>query len=142
MSTAPTDGKGEVLYLETTHSDEDPGTQFHVPPKQQSRLRRKFDRRMMPIVCTLYVLSYLDRGNIGNAKTAGLQDDLNLSSSQVCARNHPLKGMLGSDTYADIAKQWTWVLNGFYIAYVLMEWTTLLWKIFPAHVYVACLCLA
>ena len=61
--------------------------------------RSQFDRRMLPIVCTLYVLSYLDRGNIGNAKTAGLQDELEISSSQ-----------------------WTWVLNSFYIAYVLFEW--------------------
>jgi hypothetical protein len=37
----------------------------------------------MPLVCVLYVLSYLDRGNIGNAKTAGAQDDLGLSDSQV-----------------------------------------------------------
>lgn len=37
----------------------------------------------MPLVCVLYVLSYVDRGNIGNAKTAGAQDDLGLSDSQV-----------------------------------------------------------
>ena len=37
----------------------------------------------MPLVCVLYVLSYLDRGNIANAKTAGAQDDLGLSDSQV-----------------------------------------------------------
>jgi hypothetical protein len=36
--------------------------------------------------------------------------------------------------------KWTWVLNSFYICYVVMEWTTLLWKIFPAHIYVAVLC--
>lgn len=39
---------------------------------------------MLWIVCVLYVLSYLDRGNIGNAKTAGAQDDLGLNSAQVC----------------------------------------------------------
>lgn len=44
---------------------------------------RQFDRHLMPLVCVLYVLSYLDRGNIGNAKTAGAQDDLGLSDSQV-----------------------------------------------------------
>jgi hypothetical protein len=43
----------------------------------------KFDRRMLPIVCTLYVLSYLDRGNIGNAKTAGAEDGLGLDSAQI-----------------------------------------------------------
>jgi hypothetical protein len=42
---------------------------------------------MLWIVCVLYVLSYLDRGNIGNAKTAGAQADLGLSSAQVCFNN-------------------------------------------------------
>lgn len=64
------------------------------------------------------MLSYLDRGNIGNARTAGAQDALGLSSSQ-----------------------WAWVLNAFYIAYILFEWTTMFWKIFPAHIYVAVLCI-
>ncbi|KAK4945162.1 hypothetical protein LTR10_015588 [Elasticomyces elasticus] len=104
-------------HVERTDSKADT-VQYAVTNDEQSRLRRAFDRRMLPVVCILYVLSYLDRGNIGNAKTAGAQKDLGLSSSQ-----------------------WTWVLNGFYICYVLFEWTVLLWKIFPAHIYVAVLCL-
>ncbi|KAF5705770.1 high-affinity nicotinic acid transporter [Fusarium mundagurra] len=86
-------------------------------PDMDRRIRRAFDRRVMPVVCCLYVLSYLDRGNIGNAKTAGAQEALNLSSDD-----------------------WAWVLNSFYIAYILFEWTTMLWKIFPAHIYVSILC--
>lgn len=78
----------------------------------------QFDHRLLPIVCCLYVLSYLDRGNIGNAKTAGTEADLELSDAQ-----------------------WSWVLNSFYICYVCFEWTTILWKIFPAHIYIACLCI-
>lgn len=35
---------------------------------------------------------------------------------------------------------WTWVLQSFYICYVLFEWTVLFWKILPAHIYVATLC--
>lgn len=77
----------------------------------------QFDRYMLPIVCILYVLSYLDRGNIGNAKTAGIQEELSLDD-----------------------QDWTWVLQGFYISYVLFEWTQLFWKLFPAHIYVAILC--
>ncbi|KKY18722.1 putative permease of the major facilitator superfamily [Diplodia seriata] len=88
-----------------------------VTETQQAYVRTKFDRRVLPIVCILYVLSYLDRGNIGNAKTAGADKDLGLD---------------------DI--QWSWVLNAFYICYVIMEWTTVLWKILPAHIFVACLC--
>lgn len=90
---------------------------------------------MLPIVCILYVLSYLDRGNIGNAKTAGAQDDLGLSSSQV-GDSSRVKSIP-----ADGKTQWTWVLNGFYICYVLFEWTVLFWKLLLAHIYVALLCL-
>ncbi|KAK7226845.1 hypothetical protein V2G26_014848 [Clonostachys chloroleuca] len=82
------------------------------------RVRRAFDLRTLPIICCLYVLSYVDRGNIGNAKTAGAQRDLGLTSYE-----------------------WSWVLNSFYLTYILFEWSTMLWKIFPAHVYVSVLCL-
>ncbi|KAH7268599.1 hypothetical protein FSOLCH5_008002 [Fusarium solani] len=92
-------------------------TAILVPEKLSTHIRRKFDRHVMPLVCVLYVLSYLDRGNIGNAKTAGAQDDLGLSDSQ-----------------------WAWVLNSFYICYTLFEWTTLLWKLLPAHLYISTLC--
>lgn len=43
---------------------------------QQKVLRHKFDTRVLPIVCLLYLFSYLDRSNIENAKTAGAQKDL------------------------------------------------------------------
>ncbi|KAL2817730.1 major facilitator superfamily domain-containing protein [Aspergillus cavernicola] len=33
------------------------------------------------------------------------------------------------------------VLNAFYICYVLFEWTTVFWKIFPTHIYVTGLCI-
>lgn len=43
---------------------------------------RKIDRRLVPIVWGLYVLSYLDRANIGNAKSGGMEKDLALTSEQ------------------------------------------------------------
>ena len=57
-------------------------------------------------------------GNIGNAKTAGIDRDLGLNDYQ-----------------------WSWVLYSFYICYIMFEWTTLLWKLLPAHIYVATLCI-
>lgn len=58
------------------------------------------------------------KGNIGNANTAGLSKDLGLSSLQ-----------------------FSWVLYSFYICYVMFEWTTVLWKVLPAHIYIAVLCI-
>ncbi|KAL4761192.1 putative MFS transporter [Aspergillus foveolatus] len=113
----------DSLHLETVHSEkvgyvERSERPIHVSATEEGLIRKKFDRRVLPIVCILYVLSYLDRGNIGNAKTAGLDKDLGISDSQ-----------------------WAWVLNAFYICYVLFEWTTVFWKLFPAHIYVTCLCI-
>ncbi|OAL53524.1 MFS general substrate transporter [Pyrenochaeta sp. DS3sAY3a] len=112
-------GKQEVRAIELIEPSESKGEMATVivPADVQARIRRKFDKKMLSIVCLLYVLSYLDRGNIGNAKTAGIMKDLHLSNND-----------------------WVWVLQTFYICYVLFEWTQLFWKILPAHIYVAALC--
>lgn len=46
------------------------------------RLLRKVDLNLLPWLCLLYLVSFLDRTNIGNAKIAGLQKDLNLSAGE------------------------------------------------------------
>lgn len=38
--------------------------------------------KLLPWLCLLYLLSYLDRTNIGNARLAGLEADLNMTGSQ------------------------------------------------------------
>jgi MFS family permease len=38
--------------------------------------------------------------------------------------------------------QYEWVLTAFYIAYIVFEWMSLLWKIIPAHIYVAIIVLS
>ncbi|KAL7422803.1 hypothetical protein Q5752_002099 [Cryptotrichosporon argae] len=43
---------------------------------------RKLDMFFLPAVTAIYFLNFLDRSNIGNAKTAGLATDLHLSSRQ------------------------------------------------------------
>jgi hypothetical protein len=40
------------------------------------------DLRLIPIVSALYLLCFLDRGNIGNARIEGLLEDINLTSPQ------------------------------------------------------------
>lgn len=57
----------------------------------------------------------MDRSNIGNAKIAGLTEDLKLSDDQ-----------------------YEWLLTAFYISYILFEWMTLCYKIFPPHIYISC----
>ena len=84
-------------------------------PDEERRVRRKLDTRLVLFVALLYLLSFLDRSNIGNAKIAGLTDDLDLSDNQ-----------------------YEWLLTVFYITYILFEWMTLCFKIFRPHIYIAC----
>ncbi|KAJ3769986.1 major facilitator superfamily domain-containing protein [Lentinula raphanica] len=45
-----------------------------------AQLVRRIDLRLLPILTLLYLLSFLDRTNIGNARIIGLATDLNLSA--------------------------------------------------------------
>lgn len=52
------------------------------PDIDEKKLLRKLDRHLIPILAVLYLLAYLDRGNIGNAKIQGLAEDLHLKGNQ------------------------------------------------------------
>ncbi|KAL2854540.1 major facilitator superfamily domain-containing protein [Aspergillus pseudodeflectus] len=104
--------------------DDEARPKFHRPkvPKytevEEQQIVKKLDRRLVPFLALLYLLSFLDRSNIGNAKIAGMMEDLNLSSFQ-----------------------YEWLLTAFYITYILFEWMTLLYRVVPAHVYISlCVC--
>ncbi|KAH8689838.1 high-affinity nicotinic acid transporter [Talaromyces proteolyticus] len=47
-----------------------------------ARILRKLDIRLIPMLAVLYLMSFLDRGNIGNAKIEGLAEDLHMTGSQ------------------------------------------------------------
>ncbi|KAL4866249.1 hypothetical protein BDV12DRAFT_210610 [Aspergillus spectabilis] len=51
-----------------------------------SRLERalvwKFDLRILPVLAIMYLFNSLDKSNLGNAKTAGLEDTLRLEGNQ------------------------------------------------------------
>ncbi|KAF8693162.1 hypothetical protein AX14_002310, partial [Amanita brunnescens Koide BX004] len=52
----------------------------HIPPEEEyRRILRKVDIRLLPCVSMLYLLSFLDRSNIGNAKIAGMVRDAHLT---------------------------------------------------------------
>ncbi|EFE43420.1 hypothetical protein TRV_01805 [Trichophyton verrucosum HKI 0517] len=48
----------------------------------EKKVIRKMDMRLIPALALLYLLSFLDRGNIGNAKIEGLDVDLGLKGGQ------------------------------------------------------------
>ncbi|PYI14618.1 MFS general substrate transporter [Aspergillus violaceofuscus CBS 115571] len=82
--------------------------------EEEQQVVKRFDRKLVPFLALLYLLSFLDRSNIGNAKIAGMEEDLQLSSSQ-----------------------YEWLLTAFYITYILFEWMTLMYRLVPAHIYIS-----
>ncbi|KAM5348318.1 hypothetical protein ACJ41O_008142 [Fusarium nematophilum] len=86
-------------------------------PDEDLAVRRKFDRRLVLFVALLFMLSFLDRSNIGNARIAGMDEDLQ------------------SDPPRD--DWYEWALTAFYISYIAFEWMSLLWKLIPAHIFVS-----
>ncbi|PAV20618.1 MFS general substrate transporter [Pyrrhoderma noxium] len=53
-----------------------------VDPQEERRIVRKLDYCLIPLMTIFYLLSFLDRANIGNARVAGLQKDLGLTDRQ------------------------------------------------------------
>ncbi|KAL9603647.1 MAG: hypothetical protein Q9179_002134 [Wetmoreana sp. 5 TL-2023] len=105
----------------------DSGLVHHFPPgdslsyvqEEERSVIRKFDRHLVLFVAFLYMLGFLDRSNIGNAKIAGMSKDLDLTSSQ-----------------------YEWILRFFYITYVLFEWMPILYTVLAPSTYVALCVLA
>lgn len=76
---------------------------------EEKAVLKKLDRRVVLFVALLYLLSFLDRSNIGNARIAGLEKDLKLEG-----------------------EQYEWLLTAFYISYIAFEWMALLYVPFPS----------
>jgi len=47
------------------------GVEFYIDPVAERKLIRKLDWKLIPWLCLLYLISFLDRTNIGNAKIQG-----------------------------------------------------------------------
>ncbi|BCR84500.1 uncharacterized protein ACHE_11902S [Aspergillus chevalieri] len=62
--------------------DPDEGVSEEERAKRDRKLLWKLDLRLVPWLCLLYLVAFLDRTNIGNAKVAGLQEDLNITDTQ------------------------------------------------------------
>lgn len=79
-------------------SQEDAEFYQNYTKAQRKKITRKVDVRLVPMLAILYLISHLDRANIGNAKIEGLDTDLRLD---------PL--------------QYNIVLSLFFIPYILLE---------------------
>lgn len=57
-------------------------TEVHFDQKMERKAVLKLDLLLVSLMCSLYLLAFLDRANIGNARVAGLQTDLGISDHQ------------------------------------------------------------
>ncbi|KAL4991890.1 major facilitator superfamily domain-containing protein [Aspergillus falconensis] len=53
-----------------------------VDHKAERALCRRFDLRLMPVLAVMYLFNALDKGNLGNAETDGMSDDLHFKPGQ------------------------------------------------------------
>ncbi|KAK9244038.1 major facilitator superfamily domain-containing protein [Lipomyces tetrasporus] len=72
----------ELEQLEKVPSSELRIPDYRPNSDEEKRLVRKIDIFLLPTIFLMYFLSYLDRINVGNAKVAGMEKDLSLSSGQ------------------------------------------------------------
>ena len=60
-----------------------PKPQDHVQTfEHEKRLVLKFDVRILPVLALMYLANALDKGNLGNAKTNGMEKDLHFKDGQ------------------------------------------------------------
>ncbi|RPA93738.1 MFS general substrate transporter [Choiromyces venosus 120613-1] len=71
--SSPIPPNPESCAASSTYDDD-----FEIDPKEQARILRKVDLHLLPIITLLYLMSFLDRSSIGNAKIAGLAVSLDL----------------------------------------------------------------
>lgn len=59
-----------------------PAHYVEIDPAAEARVRWKIDLCVVPLCTLLYLLNYIDRAAIGNARVAGLDRDLGLTGNQ------------------------------------------------------------
>jgi hypothetical protein len=53
-----------------------------VDPETNKRLLRKIDLHILPLICTIYFLQYIDKTAISYASVTGLRESANLHGNQ------------------------------------------------------------
>ncbi|KAF8647123.1 hypothetical protein AX16_006955 [Volvariella volvacea WC 439] len=77
--TYSNDEKAQESFDEQVTSYEKSGeAPLDVTEAERKKVLRKMDWHILPFVSLLYLLSFLDRANIGNARIAGMGEDANL----------------------------------------------------------------
>ncbi|KAI0100176.1 major facilitator superfamily transporter allantoate [Nemania sp. FL0031] len=103
----------EALKLVTAHA----GVSVTITPEQEAKLLRKIDLHVMPLLCLVYGLNFVDKTALSYVSIVGFKTDLNLGVSE-----------------------YNWVASVFYFGYLIWEWpTNRLLQRLPLAKYSACI---
>ena len=76
----------ENLPLPTALAVQDPFGFAQRPQEWHDEFRkklvRKVDLRLLPMLCLMFLMCYLDRSNLAQARLAGLEEDLGLKGNE------------------------------------------------------------
>ncbi|KAK0935149.1 hypothetical protein LTR29_013249 [Friedmanniomyces endolithicus] len=81
MDTHIADDKLAELHVEELVANDRSVERYEIDPEAEKKLLRKLDLRVVPALWFLYMLAFLDRTNIGNAKIQGLTKDLKMTGN-------------------------------------------------------------
>ncbi|KAJ5925424.1 hypothetical protein N7454_008063 [Penicillium verhagenii] len=73
-----TSSQKEVSSTQIEHAE----SEVTFSAEEEKALVKKIDLMLLPVIWIMYLLSYMDRTNIANAKVSGMEQDLNLTSGQ------------------------------------------------------------
>lgn len=102
--------------------------EFVFDAKRSAKLNRRLDIRLLPLLCWVYLLNFLDRGNIGNARVLNAEtgDDL-LSQTNMTSNGYAVTVTLFSVAYAVFEVPSNWVMKHYvrpslWLACLLFSW--------------------
>lgn len=81
MNKAENEKVVDVATESQASSDQDP-PQPPFDKNAEGKLLRKLDFRVLPILWVLYLVCFVDRSNIGNAKIQGMDEELDLKGQK------------------------------------------------------------
>ncbi|KXN86949.1 hypothetical protein AN958_09446 [Leucoagaricus sp. SymC.cos] len=59
------------------------GVSEELVPEEALRIRRKIDRHILPLMCTLYAIQFMDKTAIGSASIMGIREATHLTTDQL-----------------------------------------------------------
>lgn len=103
----------DLDHITSANGDVIPVNNHYIDHKLERRVCRKLDFRILPLAAVMYLFNALDKGNISNAKTDGIDKDLGITGDR-----------------------WNLMLSIFYIPFVLFAFplSLLIKKYNPARV--------